>query len=125
MRNAGVSELDLLLSSNDTELGEEKTTWWETTWFCAKAILLRALMLSLVLCVYSGFGLMMDRLFGELEIDTFRYTVSIIIAYLMMFWVFLGLVGVIMGEWRWLFNPRFVVERVYTLCSLLAERVQE
>jgi len=81
------------------------------------------------LCIYSGFGLLMDHIFGDLEVDkevrSIRYIISLIIAYLMMFWVLLGFWGTIMGDWRWLFNPTFVVERVYKLSSVLAERVQE
>jgi len=122
-------ELGKSFSFDEIELECGGASRCETLWCCTKAILVRALMLGFVLCIYTGFGLMMDRIFGDLTVDkevhSIRYFISVIIAYLMMFWVFLGFLGTIMGDWRWLFNAPFVVERVNKLSSVLAERVQE
>lgn len=123
------SELDKLLSSDVDEVVHNETSCIMTIWCWTKSIIRRIPILCFVVGAYAAFGLMMDSIFGELEIDkeidSFRFIISLILAYMMMFWVFLGAVGTIMGDWRWLYNLRFVIEQVYRLCHLLAERVQE
>ena len=123
------SELDDLLSSDVTKVAKNKTLYITIISNWIRSILRRALIFGFVLGAYASFGLIMDNAFGELEVDkeihSFRFIMSLIVAYTMMFWVFLGLVGTILGDWRWLYNPRFVVTQIYKLCHLLAERVQE